>query len=32
MNVGKEFKRALSELPDREKTKLIAMLVRRVKK
>ena len=32
MKVDKEFKRALSELPDREKDKLIAMLVRRDKK
>ncbi len=32
MKIDKEFKRALSELPDREKDKLIAMLVRRDKK
>lgn len=32
MKIDKEFKRALSELPDREKDKLVAMLVRRDKK
>ncbi|MEX1190617.1 MAG: hypothetical protein WEA99_01505 [Brumimicrobium sp.] len=32
MKIDKEFKRALSELPDREKDKLVAMLVRRDKR